>query len=176
VIDIELKVNFSNHKLLVLTCFLTLTKIWITKIFHNYSQYQFNIYGTLRNEFCYLKLIFSRFIHLLIFFLNAHDCLAIVVFILIFKLHLFQMIRIVERAVSSDSSCVVWLNIFLVFFFQEHTEENQFSLYNYIMGMYPDFVFLPCIVQYSLKPLLNIQWNFVVYEDETVNSFQQCLQ
>jgi hypothetical protein len=43
-----------------------------------------------------------------VFFLNAHDCLAIVtvVVVLIFKLHLFQMIRIVERAVSSDSSCL----------------------------------------------------------------------
>ncbi len=98
VIDIELKVNVSNHKLL--TSFLTLTKI-----FHNYSQYQFNIYGTLRSYFCYLKLIFSLSNYLLIFFLNAHDCFAIVVVVLIFKLHLFQMIRIVERAVSSDSPC-----------------------------------------------------------------------
>ncbi len=61
VIDMELKLNVSNHKLL--TSFLTLTKI-----FHSYSQFQLNIYGTLRIYFCYLKLIFSLSSHLLIFF------------------------------------------------------------------------------------------------------------
>lgn len=72
VIDIELKVNVSIHKLL--TSFLT-----ITKIFHSYSQFQFNIYGTWRSYFCYLKLIFSLSSHLLIFFprytwLFGHSC------------------------------------------------------------------------------------------------------
>ncbi len=108
-IDIELKVNISNHKLP--KSFPTLPKI-----FYSYSQNQFNIYVTLRNYFCYLKLFLSLIIHLLIFFLIAHKCLAIIVVALIFKLHLFLMIRFVERAVSSDSSCLFCLaNIIFTF-------------------------------------------------------------
>jgi hypothetical protein len=100
VVDIELhvKVNVPNHKLL--TSFLTLPKI-----FNSYSPFQFNIYGTLRNYFCYLKSVFSPTFHLSIFFLITRECLAIVVVLLIFKLHVFQMNRIVEHTFISDSSC-----------------------------------------------------------------------